>query len=153
MKSYIDVREEVPTSQDAKYLMDLLSDTLKSITGDSGKNSFDITDICVPRSLFVIARSQDGEPKGCGAIRPIDNNTAELKRMFAKSKSSGVGSAILAYLEKQSIILGYTKILLETRLINQKAISFYENKGYQRITNYGKYLNREECVCFGKFFN
>ncbi|MCL6604670.1 MAG: GNAT family N-acetyltransferase [Paenibacillus sp.] len=153
MQSYINVRAEDPTSQDAKDLMDLLSDTLKSITGDSGENSFDITNVCVPRSLFVIARNQDGEPLGCGAIRPIDNNTAELKRMFAISKSNGVGSAILAYLEKQSLNLGYTKIWLETRLVNQKAISFYENMGFQRITNYGKYLNREECVCLGKFLN
>ncbi|WP_222429793.1 hypothetical protein [Paenibacillus agilis] len=88
MQSYIGVQAEVPTSQDAKELMDLLSDTLQSITGDSGKNSFDLADVYVPRSIFVIARNQDGEPIGCGAIRPIDNNTAELKRMFAKSKSN-----------------------------------------------------------------
>lgn len=131
--------------------MDLLSDTLQSITGDSGKNSFDVTDVTVPRSLFVIARNQQGEPVGCGAIRPIDTNTAELKRMYAKSKSNGVGTAILSYLEEQSWSLGYSQIWLETRLVNQKAVSFYENKGYTRISNYGKYLNREECVCFGKY--
>ncbi|MCR8843054.1 GNAT family N-acetyltransferase [Paenibacillus sp. SC116] len=84
--------------------MDLLSDTLQSITGDSGKNSFDLADVCVPRSIFVIARNQDGEPIGCGAIRPIDNNTAELKRMFAKLKSHGVGSAILNYLENRFVL-------------------------------------------------
>lgn len=153
MQNYIIVQPEDPKSQDAKRLTELLSDTLQSITGDSGKNSFDVTDVTVPRSLFVIARNQQGEPIGCGAIRPIDTNTAELKRMYAKSKSNGVGSAILSYLEEQSLNFGYSQIWLETRLVNQKAVSFYVNKGYTRIDNYGKYLNREECICLGKFLS
>lgn len=150
MQGNIHVQAESPASQDAKEMMDLLSGALQSITGDSGQSSFDVTDVCVPRALFVIARNQDGEPVGCGAIRPIDRNTAELKRMFAKCQSGGVGTAILTYLEMESLRLGYTQIWLETRLVNHKAILFYENKGYRRITNYGKYVNREECVCFGK---
>ncbi|MFC5451653.1 GNAT family N-acetyltransferase [Paenibacillus aestuarii] len=153
MQNYFIVQPEDPNSQDAKSLMELLSDTLKSITGDSGKKSFNVTDITVPRSLFVIARNQQGEPIGCGAIRPIDTSIAELKRMYAKSKSNGVGSAILSYLEEQSLNFGYSQIWLETRLVNQKAVSFYKNKGYIRIDNYGKYLNREECICLGKLLN
>ncbi|WP_202866419.1 GNAT family N-acetyltransferase [Cohnella sp. AR92] len=151
MQNYVIVQPEDPNSNDARALMELLSDNLQSITGDSGKNSFDVTDVTVPRSLFVVARNQQGEPIGCGAIRPIDTNIAELKRMYAKSKSNGVGTAILSYLEEQSLNFGYSQIWLETRLVNQKAVSFYENKGYMRIDNYGKYLNREECICLGKF--
>ncbi|GLX67806.1 GNAT family N-acetyltransferase [Paenibacillus glycanilyticus] len=153
MQSDVIVQAEDPNSRDAKELIELLSDTLQSITGDSGKNSFDISDVTVPRSLFVLARNQQGEPIGCGAIRPIDSNIAELKRMYAKSKANGVGSAILSYLEEQSMNFGYSQIWLETRAVNQKAVSFYENKGYSRIDNYGKYINREECICLGKFLS
>lgn len=150
MQNNVIVQPEDPNSEDAKELMELLSDTLHSITGDSGKNSFNLTDVTVPHSLFVIARNQKGEPIGCGAIRPIDTNIAELKRMYAKSKSNGVGSAILTYLEEQSLKLGYSQIWLETRIVNQKAVSFYGSKGYIRMDNYGKYHNREECVCLRK---
>ncbi|WP_336773224.1 GNAT family N-acetyltransferase [Paenibacillus sp. MMO-58] len=153
MENDVIVQPEDPNSIDAKELMELLSDNLQSITGDSGKNSFEVTDVTVPRSIFVIARNQQGEPIGCGAIRPIDTNIAELKRMYAKSKSNGVGTAILTYLEEQSLNFGYSQIWLETRLVNQNAVSFYENKGYIRIDNYGKYLNREECICLGKFLS
>lgn len=38
---------EDPNSNDAKVLMELLSDTLQCITGDSGKNSFDVRDVTV----------------------------------------------------------------------------------------------------------
>lgn len=147
---HIIVQKEDPNTQDAKMLMNLLSDTLESITGDSGRNSFDVSDVCVPRSLFVIARNRDGNPIGCGAIRPIDLHTAELKRMYAKSKYIGVGTAILSYLEKQAQSLGYSAIWLETRFVNNEAVSFYEKKGYHRIAKYGKYIDREECVCLGK---
>ena len=39
---------------DAILLMEELSETLRSITGHNGKNSFNSDDVCVPRSLFVI---------------------------------------------------------------------------------------------------
>ena len=70
--------------------------------------------------------------------------------MFAKTKAIGVGSEILHHLENQAQKLGYSAIWLETRLINKRAISFYEKKGYHRISNYGKYVNKPEAVCFEK---
>ena len=44
-----------PNSPDALILMNELSQELESITGSSGKNSFDQNDVCVPRALFVVA--------------------------------------------------------------------------------------------------
>ncbi|MBZ0310953.1 MULTISPECIES: GNAT family N-acetyltransferase [Clostridium] len=142
--------ETQPNTQDAISLMEQLSNSLEVITGDSGKNSFNSNDVCVPRSLFVVAYNEDGEAIGCGAIRPINEDVAEVKRMFAKTKAIGVGSEILHYLENYAQKLGYSALWLETRLINKRAVSFYEKKGYHRISNYGKYVNKSEAVCFEK---
>ena len=142
--------ETQPNTQDAIDLMKKLSENLELITGDSGKNSFNPNDVCVPRSLFVVAYNEYGEAIGCGAIRPINQDVAEVKRMFAKTKAIGVGSEILHHLENQAQKLGYSAIWLETRLINKRAVSFYEKKGYHRISNYGKYVNKPEAVCFEK---
>ncbi|MCQ2013219.1 GNAT family N-acetyltransferase [Clostridium butyricum] len=142
--------ETQPNTQDAISLMEQLSNSLEVITGDSGKNSFNSNDVCVPRSLFVVAYNEDGEAIGCGAIRPINEDVAEVKRMFAKTKAIGVGSEILHYLENHAQKLGYSALWLETRLINKRAVSFYEKKGYHRISNYGKYVNKSEAVCFEK---
>lgn len=142
--------ETQPNTQDAINLMEELSNSLKIITGDSGKNSFNSNDVIVPRSLFVVAYNEDGEAIGCGAIRPINEDIAEVKRMYAKTKASGVGSKILQHLENEAQKLGYSALWLETRLINKKAVSFYEKKGYHRISNYGKYVNRPEAICFEK---
>jgi GNAT superfamily N-acetyltransferase len=142
--------ETNPKAQDAIDLMEELSKSLELITGDSGKNSFDPNDVCVPRSLFVIAYDDNGEAIGCGAIRPIDEEIAEVKRMFAKNKAKGVGTEVLHYLEVQAQKLGYSILQLETRLINEKAVTFYEKRGYHRIPNYGKYINNPKAVCFEK---
>lgn len=144
------ILEKDPQSQDAFKMMEELSETLMKITGDSGKSSFNVKDISDARAVFVVAYSDAGESIGCGAIRPIDENTAEVKRMYAKSKAKGIGTAILSYLEGQAQKLGYSKLWLETRLINKRAVAFYERRGYHRIANYGKYAGRAEAVCFEK---
>jgi N-acetylglutamate synthase-like GNAT family acetyltransferase len=144
------IKDESPNSPDALHLMDELSESLESITGNSGKGSFNPNDIYVPRALFVIARNKDGEAIGCGAIRPINRSIAEVKRMYAKIKGVGIGTAILAYLEEQAQKMEYSALWLETRLVNQQAIAFYECKGYHRIPNYGKYAGNSEAVCFEK---
>lgn len=139
-----------PIESDAIFLMNELSKTLESITGDSGKNSFNPEDVCVPRSLFVIAYDENGDAIGCGGIRPINENIAEVKRMFAKVKTMGVGTEILLYLEIQAKKLGYSTLWLETRLINKRAVSFYKKRGYYPIQNYGKYVNNTKAICFEK---
>ncbi|TGA95932.1 GNAT family N-acetyltransferase [Sporolactobacillus shoreae] len=148
----MEIIEREPDSTDALVLMNELSSILEGITGDSGRNSFNSEDVRRPRSLFVIAYIQ-GEAVGCGAIRPIDKNTAEVKRMYAKLKRKGIGSKILDYLENEAHKMGYKKLILETRQINQKAVQFYKSKSYLRIHNYGKYIGCSEAVCFEKSLN
>lgn len=139
-----------PNEPEALILMEELSKSLEAITGDSGKNSFNSNDVCVPRSLFVIAYDEAGEAIGCGGIRPINESIAEVKRMFAKTKTKGVGTQILSYLETQARKLGYSALWIETRLINERAVTFYKNRGYYEIPNYGKYVDNPKAICFEK---
>lgn len=87
---------------------------------------------------------------GCGAYRPIQKGVAELKRMFAIPASKGVGSAVLNDLERRAKADGCRELWLETRLVNSRAVRFYERNGYRRIPNFGKYVGRPEAVCFAK---
>ncbi len=146
----ISISKEDPNTPEAVKLLDELSETLAGITGSSGRGSFDPSDVCVPKALFVIARNHSGEAIGCGAFRPMDEYTAEVKRMYARSKAAGIGSRILAFLEAQAKEMGYSTLRLETRLVNEQAVKFYESRGYHRIPNYGKYINKPEAVCFEK---
>ncbi len=150
MSKQITIFETDPNSKDAIFLMEELSSTLESITGSSGKSSFSTTDINENHGVFAIAYSEKEEPVGCGAIRRINDKTAEVKRMYAKDQGVGIGTKMLDYLETKAREMGYELLVLETRLINSNAVFFYENRGYNRIPNYGKYIGRVEAVCFQK---
>lgn len=136
-------------SPEATLLMRELSEELTRITGNSGTASFDVDDMRDARSVFAIARL-DGEPVGCGAIRSYNERVAELKRMYAKHKGIGVGTSLLAFLEQESVRLGYKRILLETRRVNEAAIRFSLANGYEVCENYGRYAGRAEAICFSK---
>ena len=137
-----------PRHKDAARLLDELSEILKEITGASGRASFNSDDIDHEKAEFLLARDKKGEPIGCGGFRPIDKTTAEIKRMY--SKVPGLGKMILLDLENRAALLGFSRLILETRKINQKAVSFYLANGYFIIENFGKYKDRPEAVCFEK---
>jgi GNAT superfamily N-acetyltransferase len=148
--SMLTITPEDPASAVSRQLLDELSATLAAITGDSGRSSFDPADVRAARALFVVARDENGQAVGCGAFRPLQDGIAEVKRMYSRPGSAGVGSAILAYLETKAAGLGYRALWLETRLVNERAVRFYEKRGYARIPNYGKYSGNPKAVCFEK---
>lgn len=146
----ITLEKSDPLSPDSQYLISKLSAELAAITGDSGKSNFTIDSLDGERSLWVLARNTTGDAIGCGAIRPLTGNIAELKRMFSDRSSPGIGNALLTCLEASAKSMGYSELWLETRLVNHRAIQFYKTNGYVRIENYGPYVGREEAVCFSK---
>lgn len=142
------IRAEDPGTPDAAALLDELSAALAGITGDSGRSSFDATEMRMAGALFVVARNVEGRAVGCGALRPLAPGVAELKRMFAKER--GVGGAVLAFLEAEAAAIGYRAVWLSTRVINARAIGFYLAHGYAPISAYGKYAGNAASVCLGK---
>lgn len=146
----IQLAMEDPGAADSLALMDELSTALEAITGDGGRSSFDVEDVRGPMACFVVARDLNGAALGCGALRPLEPGVAEIKRMYARHGTSGVGSAVLRYLEEEAVAMGYQAIWLETRLVNRRAVDFYEARGYTRIANYGKYIGNPLAVCFEK---
>ncbi len=139
-----------PEHPDALTLVQELSATLAAITGDSGASSFATDDVRVAGALFVVARGDDGSLLGCGALRPLRDGVGELKRMYARPGTRGVGLALLAHLETQAIRFGYRELWLSTRRVNQRAVGFYGAHGYDHIKRYGKYVGRADSVCMGK---
>jgi GNAT superfamily N-acetyltransferase len=138
-----------PDGADSRVLLAELGAALAAITGSDGAASFDTADVRGERACFLVARAADGGLAGCGALRPLDGDVAELKRMYARP-GSGAGRLILEALERQAAAFGYVQIWLETRRVNTRAVAFYEKHGYCVIPSYGKYVGRRDAVCLGK---
>lgn len=125
-------------SEDAEQLIEELSAELKTLYEFSdGRAGFSPEDVEVPRAAFVIARL-DGHPVGCGAMRPLDDTTVEVKRMYTRAdyRRKGVAQAILAEIERLAVAFGYSRIKLQTGPKQPEAAALYERVGYYRIPIY-----------------
>lgn len=100
----------------------------------------------------VIVCYIDHQPIGCGAFKPYDGDSVEIKRMFVQPnyRGQGFGLDILKELEKWAAELNYTACILETGKKQPEAIRLYQKAGYSIITNYGQYENVENSVCMAK---
>ena len=103
-------------------------------------------------AVFMVARELSGEAVGCGALRQLDEKTAEIKRMYVvpAHRGRGIAREILAALEDYARVEGWTRLLLETGDLQHESLGLYESSGYQRIQKFGSYANVEISICLGK---
>ncbi|MBL7778487.1 MAG: GNAT family N-acetyltransferase [Chitinophagales bacterium] len=91
-------------------------------------------------------------PVACGAIKKIDQDTIEIKRMYVlpEFRGKGVATAMLKALENWGKELGYKRAVLETSIKMPEAINLYRKNKYYEIPRYGQYENALCSICFEK---
>jgi len=94
----------------------------------------------------------NNQPVGCGAIKPFNIESIEIKRMFTQSEARGNGIAtkILQELEAWAKELNYKSCILETGFRQIEAIALYKKNDYQLMPNYGQYINVVNSLCYKK---
>ena len=135
---------------DFKRLVTLLDAELAD--RDVEEHSFYDKFISIEGLKYVVVLYEHHKPVGCGAIKPLDENTMEVKRMFTipNYRGKGLATRVLSELEIWAEELGYTTCMLETGKRQPEAISLYVKNGYRPIANYGQYKEVENSVCFKK---
>jgi GNAT superfamily N-acetyltransferase len=100
----------------------------------------------------AVAYNEESTPIACGAIRPFDETSVELKRMYVRKGFRGRGAAfqVLCYFEVLSKKLGFKRCILETGVRQLPAIKLYERNGFTRIPGYGPYANVPGSICMEK---
>ena len=100
---------------------------------------------------FVLARAE-GRAIGCGALRKLDDTTAEVKRMYVdpEVRGRGVGNKILEHLEAAGRDLGAHRLVLETGIYQAEAIALYRRAGFKPICCWGDYAETGTSACFEK---
>jgi GNAT superfamily N-acetyltransferase len=101
------------------------------------------------RGAYVVAYV-DGCALACGALRPRDDATAELRRMYVlrAHRREGLASAVLAHLIGDACRLGYSRLVLETGYRQLAAMRLYEAHGFRRIPPFGEYVGDPTSVCY-----
>ncbi|MBJ7600395.1 MAG: GNAT family N-acetyltransferase [Candidatus Nephthysia bennettiae] len=103
------------------------------------------------RGAFLVARDAE-RAVGCGAIRLLDPATAEAKRMYVdpEYRGRGVGRAVLDALEAAARQLGVRRLVLETGVHQEAAISLYRSAGFTHVECWGEYASSPTSICFVK---
>jgi putative acetyltransferase len=96
----------------------------------------------------VIVCKEEHEFIGCVGIRKIENDIAELKRMFIKPayQKQGIGKVLLEKAVELAKTLNYKVIRLDTLNYMTPAINLYKQYGFYEIPAY--YLNPNETALY-----
>ena len=142
------------TAQVSRDLIASLDAELSALYPEPGANHFqlDPEEIADGRGTFLVVYRGE-TPVGCGALRLLDAETAELKRMYVSrpARGKGLGRRILAALEAEARVLGVRRLVLETGVGQAAALALYRSTGFHPIPLFGEYcLSPETSVCLGK---
>jgi len=90
-----------------------------------------------PEGDLLIA-GYKGKAAGCVAVRALDKNICEMKRLFVipEAMGSGIGKKLAQEIILSAIELGYSLMRLDTLESLTQALYLYESLGFKKINPY-----------------
>ena len=133
-----------------KELIKFLDKELRDYYGDVQDNYTPHND--VSKGFPAILIEQNGLSIGCGAFKPYDKTSGELKRIFLKKEVRGKGLSkhLMKALEDWMLEENLSVAILETGDKQPEALGLYQKLGYKPIPKYGVYVNMPNSICTKK---
>ena len=136
-------RSEAASPDDLAEVRRLCNTYAKSLEIRLGFQNFDqelagLPGTYAPPAGCLFLAEFDGIAGGCVALRPLQNETCEMKRLFVSPDYRGTGAGRLLALTvmAKAKALGYRAIRLDTVPSMAAAIQIYESLGFQSIEPY-----------------
>jgi putative acetyltransferase len=94
-------------------------------------------DYATPRGCLLLATHQ-GQTAGCVALRQIDNDVCEMKRLYVRPefRRKGIGRALAEAVIKRARKAGYKQMRLDTVPTMDAARWLYKSFGFKEIGAY-----------------
>jgi GNAT superfamily N-acetyltransferase len=80
----------------------------------------------------------DGQPAGCAALRPLDADRAEFKRLYVRPqyRALRLGRRLMDWIIARARALGYREIVADTMPQMETALAMYLRAGFQTTGPY-----------------
>jgi GNAT superfamily N-acetyltransferase len=94
-------------------------------------------DVEPPSGRWLVAR-RNGHAVGCAGLKRIDEQTAEIKRIYVvpEARGAGVARALISGLETAARGAGYDTIRLDTGERQPASVALFSSRGYHQIADY-----------------
>jgi ribosomal protein S18 acetylase RimI-like enzyme len=131
---------EPPLLDDARLLIQEYADSLSFDLGFQNLDEEIATlpgAYAPPRGCLLVARSED-RSLGCVAVRALDSDTAELKRLWMRpeARGTGAGRRLVTRAIDDARAMGYARIRLDTTPEMGAAQALYRSLGFVEIDAY-----------------
>jgi GNAT superfamily N-acetyltransferase len=83
----------------------------------------------------LLMATVDGQPAGSVALKPIDEHTVELKRLYVRPAFRGhrIGEQLVDAIVSEARRIGYRRIVLDSHISMTRAHSLYRAAGFSFV--------------------
>jgi putative acetyltransferase len=133
--------DDLSGSEIAEFLEEHISE-MKSVSPPESKHALDLAGLRKPEITFWTVWDND-RLIGCGAIKELDAERAEIKSMrtTASYRGQGIASMLLQHILNEAKLQGYQQISLETGSMPffEPARNLYEKYGFEYCAPFSTY--------------
>ena len=150
----ITVHVETPLQDDVRNLVAALNTYIEPLAPAEFNFAMSVEDMADDTTTVFVARDDDGNAVGVGALKDHGDGLGEVKRMFTLPEVRGqrVGVRLLNAIQDKARVSGHKKLVLETGTGDGYAGAWrlYENAGFTKCGPVLDYPENEYSAFFEK---